>query len=110
LINNYLLSPKKNTSAGLGRGALLFAYSLEQRPESLFITEPAGKEIVDVSFFIQNGNYNTVIVMRDGRVRKEITEGENGQIGRLNQGAESFKIVLQQEMRIGDFIDAQLIP
>ena len=55
---------------------MLFAYSLEQRPESLFITEPAGKEIVDVSFFIQNGNYNTVIVMRDGRVRKEITGGE----------------------------------
>lgn len=89
---------------------MLFAYSLEQRLESLFITEPAGKEIVDVSFFIQNGNYNTVIVMRDGRVRKEITGGENGQIGRLNQGAEGFKIVLQQEMRIGDFIDAQLIP
>lgn len=89
---------------------MLFAYSLEQRPESLFITEPAGKEIVDVSFFIQNGNYNPVIVMRNGRVRKEITGCENGQIGRLNQGAEGFKIVLQQEMRIGDFINAQLIP
>ena len=89
---------------------MLFAYSLEQRPESLFITEPAGEEIVDVGFFIQNGNYNPVIVMRDGRVRKEITGGENGQIGRLNQGAEGFKIVMQQEMRIGDFINAQLIP
>ena len=89
---------------------MLFAYSLEQRPESLLFAEPAGEEIVDICFFIQYGNYNTVIVMRDGRVREVITGGENGQIGRLNQGAESFKIVLQQEMRIGDFIDAQLIP
>ena len=89
---------------------MLFAYSFEQRPESFFITEPAGEEIVDVGFFIQNGNYNPVIVMRDGRVREVITGGENGQIGRLNQGAESFKIVLQQEMRIGDVINAQIIP